>query len=56
MAEDGDQFGAALVVGDFNGDMLDDLIVGATGEALGAEPKSGAAGVVAAGEIRFIIR
>ncbi len=55
-SEDGDQFGAALVVGDFNGDMLDDLIVGATGEALGAEPKSGAVGVVAAGEIRFIIR
>ena len=30
-SEDGDQFGRALAVGDFNGDSYDDLIVGANG-------------------------
>jgi hypothetical protein len=37
----GDHFGAALVSGDFNGDKIDDLVVGAPGKALGAGPKSG---------------
>ena len=56
LAEEGDQFGAALAVADFNGDLLEDLAVGAPGEALGAEPKSGAVFVVPAGEISFILR
>ncbi len=57
-ANDGeDQFGAALAVGDFNGDLLEDLAVAAPGEALGANPpKSGAVFVVPAGEIEFILR
>jgi hypothetical protein len=56
LAEAGDQFGAALAVGDFNGDLLDDMAVGAPGEALGAEPKSGAVFVLGHGEINFILR
>jgi hypothetical protein len=56
LAEEGDQYGAALAVGDFNGDLLQDLAVGAPGEALGAVPKSGAVFVVPAGEISFILR
>jgi hypothetical protein len=55
-AEDGDQFGTALAVGDFNGDLLADLAVGAPGEALGAVPKSGAVSVVPSGELKFILR
>jgi hypothetical protein len=57
LAEAGDQFGAALVVGDFNGDTLDDLAVGAPGDALGAEPStSGVVNLLTAGEIRFKIK
>ncbi|CAL2063965.1 FG-GAP-like repeat-containing protein [Tenacibaculum sp. 190524A05c] len=39
--ERGDQFGAALTAGDFNGDGKDDLAVGLPGEAPGRDPKSG---------------
>ncbi|WP_158848064.1 FG-GAP-like repeat-containing protein [Algibacter sp. L1A34] len=39
--ENGDQFGASLTVGDFNGDGKDDLAVGLPGEAPGDSPKSG---------------
>jgi hypothetical protein len=56
LAEAGDQYSAALAVGDFNGDLLDDLVVGAFGEALGADPKSGAVFVVAYGEVNFLLR
>ena len=38
----GDRFGASLATGDFNGDLIDDLAVGAPGKALGAGPASGA--------------
>ena len=41
--EAGDQFGAALAVGDFNVDPLDDLVVGAPGENVGATADAGAA-------------
>jgi hypothetical protein len=41
-AEDGDRFGAAMTVGDFNFDGFEDLVVGAPGEAPGADPASGA--------------
>ncbi len=40
--EAGDQFGAAMTVGDFNADRIDDLIVGAPGKAPGGGPRSGA--------------
>jgi hypothetical protein len=41
VSENGDRFGAALTVGDFNGDNYDDLIVGVPGEAPGAAPQGG---------------
>ena len=40
--EDGDLFGAAMVAGDFDGDGIQDLAVGAPGEAVGATPHTGA--------------
>ena len=40
--EFGDHFGLALASGDFDGDGIDDLSVGAPGEARGADPASGA--------------
>jgi hypothetical protein len=39
--EAGDEFGFALSSGDYNGDGLDDLAVGAPGEAPGSDPRSG---------------
>jgi hypothetical protein len=48
-AETGDQFGAAVAVGDFNGDGLRDLAVGAPGESVGNSPFTG--GVVNAGSV-----
>ncbi|MBI3950408.1 MAG: alkaline phosphatase D family protein [Acidobacteria bacterium] len=40
--ENGDEFGAALAAGDFNGDGYMDLAIGAPGEAPVNDPKSGA--------------
>jgi hypothetical protein len=40
--EAGDQFGAALTVGNFNNDGFEDLVVGAPGEDLGATADAGA--------------
>ena len=42
VSEAGDQFGAAVTSGDFNFDKIEDLVVGAPGEALGLGPRSGA--------------
>ncbi len=41
-AESGDQFGASLATGDFDGDGLADLAVGAPGEAVGGRAVAGA--------------
>ncbi len=40
--EGGDQFGASLTTGDFDGDGFDDLAVGAPGEGVGRRPAAGA--------------
>jgi hypothetical protein len=45
-AEDGDQFGAALGTGDFNGDGFSDLAPGAPGEDVGAVADAGASNVL----------
>jgi hypothetical protein len=39
--EAGDQFGASLAVGDFNGDGKDDLVAGAPGQTVSKEPEAG---------------
>ncbi len=39
--EDGDRFGAALAVGDFNGDYYDDLAIGCPGEDIGSIQSAG---------------
>ncbi len=39
--EEGDEMGAALATGDFNADGIPDLVVGAPGEAIGAEKAAG---------------
>jgi hypothetical protein len=44
--ETGDQFGAALAVGDFNGDPFDDLAVGTPREDVGATVDAGAVNVL----------
>ena len=46
VAEQGDLFGSALAVGDFDGDGHDDLAVGAFGEAVGTESGAGAVNVL----------
>ncbi|MFJ8939839.1 FG-GAP-like repeat-containing protein [Streptomyces sp. NPDC102365] len=46
IAETGDRFGAALAVGDLDGDGRDDLVAGAPGEAIGTEAGAGAATVL----------
>jgi hypothetical protein len=46
VAEEGDLFGSALAVGDFDGDGYDDLAVGAFGESVGAEDSAGAVSVL----------
>jgi hypothetical protein len=60
-AENGDQFGSTLSVGDVNGDAYADVLVGAPGEALGSRGYAGsttllrgsAAGLTAAGSKAF---
>lgn len=44
--EAGDEFGAAVAAGDFNGDGADDLAIGVPGEAVGSIVGSGAVNVV----------
>ncbi len=48
-AESGDRFGAALAVGDFNGDGFDDLAVGAPGETVGNAADAGAVTILHGG-------
>lgn len=48
-SEAGDRFGAALAVGDVDGDGFDDLLVGAPGEAIGSRSGAGAANLVYGG-------
>ncbi|MEC8557313.1 MAG: FG-GAP repeat protein [Planctomycetota bacterium] len=43
---EGDQFGAALIAGDFNGDGVDDLAVGIPNRDLGGITDAGAVGVI----------
>jgi hypothetical protein len=45
-AEQFDSFGAALAVGDFNGDDFDDLAVGAPGESVGTVEGAGAVNIL----------
>lgn len=45
--ENDDQYGAALVLGDFDADGAADLVIGAPGESPGNDPKSGACFYVA---------
>jgi hypothetical protein len=45
-AQEGDLFGSALAVGDFDGDGHDDLAVGAFGESVGTESEAGAVSVL----------
>jgi FG-GAP repeat len=45
-AEEFDSFGAALAVGDFNGDGFDDLAVGVPGESVGTVEAAGAVNVL----------
>src|SRR5262245_32001629 len=52
--EAGDELGAALASGDFNGDGRDDLAVGVPGESPGALPKSGAVAIYFGGVIELL--
>ena len=45
-SEAGDMFGAALTTGDFNGDGVADLAIGAPGEAIGSEEDAGAVVII----------
>ncbi|WP_228016392.1 FG-GAP-like repeat-containing protein [Leptolyngbya ectocarpi] len=45
-AEKDDLFGAALAVGDFNGDGKDDLAIGVPGESIGSVQKAGAVNIL----------
>jgi hypothetical protein len=54
--EAGDQFGAALAVGDFNGDTFVEAAVGAPGEAFGAGPQSGAVSFGGYGDINLLVK
>ncbi len=45
-SEKGDEFGATLAYGDFNGDGYDDLAIGAPGEKLGGKNNSGSVNVL----------
>ena len=44
--KNGDEFGATLAHGDFNGDGYDDLAIGAPGEKLGGKNNSGSVNVL----------
>lgn len=46
VSEPGDQFGAALAVGDFDNDFRQDLAIGAPGESLGSISSAGAVHVI----------
>ena len=44
--ENGDRFGAAIAVGNFNGDAFDDVAIGAPGEGIGAIANAGAVNIL----------
>ena len=46
ISEDGDRFGAAIAIGDFNGDAFDDLAIGVPWEDVGIIANAGAVNVI----------
>ena len=46
LSEDGDRFGAAIAIGDFNGDAFDDLAIGVPWEDVGAIANAGSVNVI----------
>ncbi len=55
-AESGDHFGAALVVGDFNGDRRPDLAIGVPNENIGSISDAGAVNIIYGGKVGLVAK